>query len=234
MTPYGDKNRINVSDDEDPEEGTKAEEDGHESMVVPASTPTSDSLVSPTTMVPSQSLPSHDPGGFYRVRSAPVRHYSQPQLEDHNPFSDGSFLSRGFQPESPEPQDPNRRAFASSTYQGAPNMYDWQSGIVGSGPLSANYYMSNSPQSVVPQSTPYQVPQPISQQAMLPQRLGQPPFDMPNGRYDSTPALGNQLRTGSLHHPHQVSQDFQDYLQDGGAYGQHDPEMKDEHNVHSG
>ena len=234
MTPYGDKNRITVSDDEDFEDEVKVEEEAHESIVVPASPPTSDSLVSPTTMMSSQSLQSHDPGDFYRVRAAPIRQYSQPQLEDHNPFSDGSYLSRGFQPESPGAQDPSRRTFASSTYQGPPNMYDWQGGIVSSGPLTTNYYMSNSPQPVVPHSAPYQVPQPISQQSMLPQRLAQPPFDVPNGRYDSTPALGNQLRTGSLHHPNQVSQDFQDYLHDGGAYGQHDPEMKDEHNIHTG
>ena len=234
VTPYGDKNRINISDDEDHEEGIKAEDEGHEPIVIPASTPSSDSLVSPTTIMPSQSLQSHDPGDFYRVRATPIRHYSQPQLEDHNPFSDPSYLSRSFQPESPGSQDPNRRAFASSTYQGPPNMYDWQNGMVSSGPLSTNYYLSNSPQPVVPQPASYQVPQPISQPAMLPQRLGQAPFDVSSGRYESTPALGNQLRTGSLHHPHQVSQDFQEYLHDGGAYGQQGPEMKDEHNLHSG
>lgn len=234
MTPYGDKNRINVSDDEDPEEGIKAEEEGRDSVVVPATTPTSDSLVSPTTMLQSQSLQSHDPGEYYRLRNAPIRHYSQPQLDDHHPFGDGSYLPRGFQPESPSQQDPNRRGFPSSSYAGPPNLYDWQSSIVGSDPLSTNYYISNSPQPVVPQSAAYQVPPVISQHGMLPQRLGQPQFDIPNGRYDSAPALGNQLRTGSLHHPHQVPQDFQDYLHDGGAYGQHDPEMKDEHSIHSG
>jgi hypothetical protein len=63
-------------------------------------------------------------------------------------------------------------------------MYDWQNGFVSSGPLSANYYLSNSPQPV-PQFAPYQVPQPISQQGMLHQWLRHPQFDVPNERYPS-------------------------------------------------
>jgi hypothetical protein len=49
------------------------------------------------------------------------------------------------------------------------------------------------------------------------------------GRFDSGPALGNQLRTGSLGHPHHIPHGFPDYLQDS-AYGQAEPEIKhDQH-----
>jgi hypothetical protein len=230
---YGDRNGADGSDDDEPDEGIKDEDEGQESMPVPVTIPTPDSLVSPTTMMQSQPLQQPDPGDYYRVRTIPVRHYSHSQLEDHNAFGDGSYLSRGFQPPSPGQQDPSRRAFPSPTYQGTQNMYGWQNNMVSSGPVSTNFYMAASPQSLAPPSAPYQLPPPISQQGMLPSRVNQHQFDMQNGRYDSAPALGNQLRTGSLHHPHQLPQGFQDYLQDGGVYGQHDPELKDENGIHA-
>lgn len=205
VTPFGDKNRIDVEDDEEPEDVEEGQD--------PVHTPMSSSPVSPTHMMHSQSLQSHDPGDYYRLRPTRINNYREPQLEDHNPFADGSYLSRGFQPESPSHHDPNRRAFPSSTYSGPQNMYDLQGTMVSNGPIQPNYYMSHSPQSVVPQSASYQVPPLMPQQGLH--------LDMPSGRYDSTPTLGNQLRTGSLHHPHHVPEQFQDYLQD-------------EHNVHSG
>lgn len=182
----------------------------------------------------SQSLHPHDQGDYYKDRSAPIRHYGQPQLDDHNPFTSGAYMPRGFQPEGPAQQEANRRAFPPATYQASTNMYDWQHNVATNGPSPTNFFMSNSPQVVVPLPTPYHAVPPLAQDGIMPQRLGHSQFDIPAARYDSTPALGNQLRTGSLHHPHQVPQDFRDYLHDGGPYGPHDPEMKDEHNIHSG
>lgn len=198
----------------------------------------SDGMISPTTMKHSRSLQGNDPGEFYKIRAAPIRHYNQTPLDDQIPFGDGSYIPRGFQPESPAELDANHRIFRPNTFQPPGNVYnDWQNNMANNGALSTPYYISDSPQAVVPQSSPYSLGPSLSQDGMLPQRLNQTRFDLPTGGFDSAPVIGNQLRTGSLHHPHQVpqqlSEDFRDYLHHSGPYGPHDPGMKDEHGAHS-
>lgn len=227
MVPYsGDGDLYESSDEESPEDETvKVENESRLFMAVPPTPP--DGMVSPTTLVPNQSLQQPDAGDFYRVRTQPVRTYSHSQLDDHHPFGGGSYMSRGFQPESPL-QDPNRRAFPPHSFPGPQGMYDWQGSMVSSGPVPTNFYMPASPQSLIPSPPPYQPAPPIPPHGMLNLRMNEQHFDMSSGRYDSAPALGNQLRTGSLHHPHQVSQGYHDYLHNPGPYGRPDPELKDD------
>jgi hypothetical protein len=234
---YGDRNGVDVSDDDEPDEGIKDEDEEHEPMPVSAAMPTPDRLVSPTSMMQSQPLQQPESDAFYRMRPLPVRHYSQPQMEEHNPYGDGSYMPRGFQPPSPGSQDPSRRSFASPGYQSPQqSLYSWQNSMVSAGPVSSNYYVTTSPQPpLAPPTAPYQLPPPHSQQGMLPPPMVQHSFDnLPNVRYDSGPALGNQLRTGSLHHPNQIPHGFQEYLHDSGPYGQNDPGMKHGQHVHTG
>jgi hypothetical protein len=184
-------------------------------MSFPATIPTPDSPVSLPTIMQIRSLfRQADPGDSSRAHTIPVRAYDQPQLEVHNSYGDGSYISRGLQLQSPGQEDANRRAFASPSYQATEDtMHGWQNSTVSSDPTSANFYVSTSSQPLLPPCTPYQLSSPISQptmlspsishQTMLPPLMNQHQFDMPNARYDSAPALGNQLRTGILHHPYQ-------------------------------
>jgi len=238
---YGERSGLDASDDE-LEEGVKDEDDEHD---VGAPIPTPDSLVSPA-MMQNQNQHIQSPSDldsnsvFLRMRPLPVRYHSQPQMEEP-PFTDSSCFPRGvgvsFQPQSPNIHDPIRRPFASTGYQGPhQSIYGWpNNGMASSGPVSSNYYVTTSPQSsLAPQSGPYQLPPPNAQQGMLPSPLGQHHYDgLPSVRqYDSGPALGNQLRTGSLGHPHHMPQHgYQEYIHDNGGYGQNDSELKsDQHN----
>lgn len=233
---YGDRNGIDTSDDDEPEEGIKDEEEEQEpSQASSGAILTPESIVSPSLMQ-AQSAHSSESDAYYRMR-LPVRQYSQAQLEESTPYPDGSYLARSYQTQSPVLHDPNRRSFASPGYQSPQNnmFNNWQNSMVSNAPVSSNYYVSTQQQSNMVQSTiPYQLPPPNSQQSMLPPPMAQHHFDaLPNQRYDSGPALGNQLRTGSLGHPHHMPQGFSEYIPDSGAYGQNEPDLKDDHS-HTG
>jgi hypothetical protein len=58
--------------------------------------PTPDKLVSPSPSVQNKPLQQADWGDFYRVHNIPARHYSWPQLGDHNLYDDGSAVSACF------------------------------------------------------------------------------------------------------------------------------------------
>jgi hypothetical protein len=170
---------------------------------------------------------------FFRARPIPVRYHTQlhSHIEDHGTYPE-SFMSRnmsvGFQQVSPTSQDPNRRSFPSSFQTQPQGMYTWQNNLATTASPS-QYYVTSPQTTLPPHSNPYQLPPPTSvgSQGMLPPPLAQHPFDgLPaSGRFDSGSALGNQLRTGSLGHPHHLPSGFSDYLQDSG-YGQNEPETK--------
>ncbi len=124
--------------------------------------------------------------------------------------------------------DPNRRSFAASGYSNAQQpMYAFN--MVSTGPGPSNFYTTSPQTSLPPASVPYLPPPHTQQQHILHPPLN--PYDgLPNGRYETGPALGNQLRTGSLGHPHhQMAQHgFENYLGDNGGFGQHDADLKDQ------
>jgi hypothetical protein len=96
--------------------------------------------VLPTTMMQNQPLQQDDPGGFYSALTISARHYCQTQLGDHNLYGDGSYLTRGFQPQSPGQQGPNRCAVLSFTYQDPRQpIYGWQNSMVSSGHMSSTH-----------------------------------------------------------------------------------------------
>jgi len=223
----GDRSGQDHSDDDEPDEGVPDDDDDH--VPSPSSANISPDLVSPPMMQSQHPQPHHqEPEPNFR-QSLPVRRF--PQLEDPSPYTD-QYLARsmnvGFQTMSPI-HDANRRSFQGHGFhspQQQQGAYSWsQSTMVSQAP--GGFYMS--PQSMMPpHSAPYQLPPPSVPQPMLPSPLSHP-FDMANnGRFDTGPALGHQLRTGSIGHPNHMSHHgFAEYIPDN--HGQAEPDMKDEH-----
>jgi hypothetical protein len=235
---FGDGTSGDGSDD-DGEEDFKAEDDEHEPVPVSSSMSTPESLISPP-LGSSQHNQSEDPITFTNVRRPlPMRHLTQTSVEAHQyDFYPQHQRAVFQQPQSPTFHDQARRqSFVPSPSYNSPqqNMFTgWQGGnIVSNGPISSSYY-TTSPTSLPPASAPYQLPLPITQASMLPPLPMASHFDGLNGRaYDSGPALGSQLRTGSLGHPHHLSHGYAEFMNDNSPFGQHDSDLKDDPSLQS-
>ena len=231
------------SDDEGDEPSFKPEDDEHEMPPnTTSSLSTPDSMVSPLSGPSRHLLPEHESNNMGMQSSLPVR-----TMDDHFNNNASSFYSRGLgvnfqQPRSPSLQDPSRGAGQFSPPQSGfhSNQMFWQPNIV-SNAVSNNFYVTSPQTTLPPSSSPYNpLPLPNPQQNMLPPPPMNPQhsFDgLPIGRsYDSSPALGGQLRTGSMGHPHHLPQQhgFPEYVQDSGNFGQHESDMKDQqqHHIH--
>ena len=231
------------SDDEGDEPSFKPEDDEHD---MPPNTTSSlsppDSMVSPLSGPSRHLVPEHESNNMGMRSSLPMR-----TMDDH--FNDpSSFYPRGLgvnfqQPRSPSLQDPSRGSGQfvppQPSFHSTQQMF-WQPNIV-SNAASNNFYVTSPQTTLPPSSSPYNpLSLPNPQQNMLPP----PPINTQHtfdglqvGRsYDSSPALGSQLRTGSIGHPHQLQQHhgFQEYMQDGGNYGHHESDLKDQqqHQIH--
>jgi hypothetical protein len=87
---HSDRNKFDSLDNDEPDDGIKDDDEGHEPISFPAAIPTPDSLVSlPTIMQIRSFFRQADPGDSFRAHTIPVRDYGQPQLEDHNLYGDG-------------------------------------------------------------------------------------------------------------------------------------------------
>ena len=213
-----DRDTFDGLDDNYYTEGIKNDNEGHKAMPFTGRIPTL-----PTSM-------KSDSGDLCGLPSEPARLNSQPQWEDHNPYGDSLYLSRAFQLSSSAQEGLNCGAFQSSTCQGLQtSKYGWQNSRASNRPMPRNFDILIPPQSLAPLTTPCQLRPSVSQRGMPHPPMNLYHFDMPNERYDSTPAFRSQLRTGSLHYPRQVSPGFEDYLHDGEAYGQHSTDPKDDY-----
>ena len=199
--------------------------------------PTPENVI-PQPMMQTQHIQhsEQDTGNMFMgaTRPLPLRYHTQPQMDDHQPYPNSSYLSRpvsvGFQTSSPNPQDPSRRSFGSPVYPSPQSMYGWpNTNMASSGTMNSNYYTPPQP-SMGSQGGQFQLPPPpaTQQQPMLPPMAQH--FDgLPTGRqYDSGPALGNQVRTGSLGHPHHMPHGFQEYLHEGSGYGHNVSDVREE------
>ncbi|TVY32091.1 Uncharacterized protein LSUB1_G008706 [Lachnellula subtilissima] len=242
---YGERG---VDDSDDDEEGCKEEDDENENT--PASSPES----SPTMMqAPQQHSPFEtDNQTVIQQRTRPLivsRHSQQPHMEDQTGYLDTNFSRSmgGYQTQSPNLQQEFRRSFNSTGFPSPQqNMYSgsagWQNNnMLGSSSMSTNYCVANSSQATLaPSATSFQLP-PVphvqqQQPNMLPPPMTHHTYNdgLPNPRhFDSGTTLGIQLRTGSMGHPHHMSQGhgFGDFMQDGSSFGTHDPEMKQEQHI---
>lgn len=152
-------------------------------------------------------------------------------------FAESSYGQRpvamNYQQQSPLLQDPGRRAYSSQPYQNQPQgMYGWQNNnMVSNGPVSSNYYVSSPQSAVGPSTVPYQLPLPNTQQHLLPPPgMNKPAYDnvpAPMQQYDTTPALGHQMRTVSIGHPQQIQphHGFPEYMHDN-PYAGHEADNR--------
>ncbi len=226
---HGDRAALDGSDDD---EDTLKEEE--EEAATAATIRTPDSLVSPPLGLPHPLQRSESDPNF-RIPMGQRHH----PMEEHSPYTD-SFYQRpmgvGFQPQSPTMNEQTRRGFQNPMYGTNPNpgLFNWQNTMMNNSGISGNFYTTSPQSSLPPASASYQLPPPNSQQPMLPHPLSQQHFDSipPNSRpYDPT-GIHNQLRTGSLGHPHQIPHGYEGggYLRDPSPFAQQDPEM--EHGMH--
>ena len=235
---YGDRSGGDFSDDE-AEEDVKDEDDETDTTQIPTSMPTPDSMVSQPLMQSQhlQQTQEQDSNGIFMGanRPLPMRYHSHPAMDENPAYSNSSFLPRavgiGFQAQSPSAQDPTRRSFASPVYPSPQSLYGWQNNLMTSNAaMNANYYVTSPQTPLSAQGGSFQLPPPPTcQQPMLPP-MAQHHFDnLPTTRqYDSGPAMGSLLRTGSLGHPHQLPHGFQNYLHDNG-YSHNDSDVRDDH-----
>jgi hypothetical protein len=152
---HSDRNKFDSSDNDELDNGIKDDDKGHGSVPSPTTILTPDSPL-PSMMQIRSFFQQADPGDSFMAHTIPVRDYGQPQLEDHNSYGDGSYISRGLQLQSPRQEDANRRVFASPAYQAPQDtMHGWQNSTVSSHPMSATFYVSTLSQPLLPPCTPY-------------------------------------------------------------------------------
>jgi hypothetical protein len=246
---YGERAGGEDSDGDD--EGFKEEEDEHDNAPMSTNMSTPESLVSPTMIQGPQnhSQFENDTQSMIQQRPRPLivsRHTHQPHMEDQTAYLDTNFprTMGTYQAQSPDLQE-YRRSFAPTGFPSPQqNMYSgggWQNNnILSNSSMPPNYCVTNSSQATLaPPTGSFQLP-PVPQ-VQQPNMLPPPPMihhpyndGLPNrGHYDSGPALGNQLRTGSLGHPHQIPQGhgFGEFLQDGSSFGPNDSDMKEEQHI---
>jgi hypothetical protein len=229
---YGDRTGHDISDDE-VEEGVKDEDDDSEAQLMAGNIPTPDSLAS-QSMSQSQHLQQDaDSNSMFlpTARPMPLRYHTQPTLDEHPAFPGNSYRNVGFQSQSPNPQDLGRRSFGSPVYPSPQGIYGWQHNMVSNGTMPPSFYVTSN--NLGPQNGQFQLPlPPTAPPPMLPPMV-QNNFDgMPVRQFDSGPALGNQLRTGSLGHPHHMPAGFQEYLQENGPYSHNDSEVRNDQHHH--
>lgn len=243
-------------DSDGDEEGLKEEADDHESNA-----PTSDhmstpeSIVSPSVIQSSQHSQfesKFEPDAPNMVQQRPhplmISRHHQTHMEEQTSFLDTSFARPmgPYLPTSPNVHD-LRRPYAPAGFSSPQQtMYSgtgWQNNsMVSSSTMSSNFCIPGSSQPAsVPTTTSYQLPLPplhVQQQSMPPPQSGShfPHSDgLPNLRqsYEPAPAIGNQLRTGSLGHPHQMPQNhgYGDFLHDTTNFSPHDVDMKEEQHI---
>ncbi|KAK0100427.1 hypothetical protein ONS95_008375 [Cadophora gregata] len=190
--------------------------------------PTPESLVSPS-MSQHQQFQQADDHSMRSMRAGLPMRYNAPM--DQMGYEDQTFRGMNqYQPHSPTTIDPSRRSYIPPPVFPSPQQSMFSTGWtnpVSSAP--ATQYYTTSPQSSIGPFLP--LPQPQTT------HMSQPVHSFGDGltRYDTSPAMGSQVRTGSLGHPHHQMPNpaaFQDYLNsDNGQFGQH-PDLKDDHQQH--
>ncbi|QSZ30544.1 hypothetical protein DSL72_000098 [Monilinia vaccinii-corymbosi] len=261
---YGDRNGAELSDNE-PDEGMKLEDDDLQPQDIEASPMmlTPHSSVSPSIMqvqqaqqAASHSSQQRDHENMYASSRHPVRYNSQ--QEEHMHSSSYINTNAGYIPRvnftdqsNASLQDQPQRSMSTSMlpaqYQNPQQSnVNWTPPFFNNPSPSTSFYTTspqsqsftpNSPQSF---SSSYQLPPPNSQPLLPPHPVSHTlhnPFDgLPHRPlYDTTPQMGNQLRTGSLGHPHQLPSHQQhstfDFI-DGNSYGHHDADIKSDPSIH--
>ncbi|KAG4028258.1 hypothetical protein MFRU_023g00930 [Monilinia fructicola] len=210
----------------------------------------------------AQQAPSHpnqprDHENIYAPSRHSVRYNSQ--QEEHMHSSSYINTNAGYVPRvnfndqnnsslQDQPQRSMSTSMSSAQYQNSQqSSVNWTSPFFNNPSPSTSFYTtspqsqsftSNSPQSF--SSNSYQLPPPNSQPLLPSHSVSHPlqaSFDgIPHrSQYETTTQVGNQLRTGSLGHPHQLHSHQQhsafDFLE-GNNYGSHDADIKSDPTLH--
>jgi hypothetical protein len=225
-----------VGEDTDAEDDAFKEED-EQDTIVPTNNANTPELVSPSMMSTHRQFEPEQQSLMHRSHPGMIRTHTEPQHMEDNYAEQSYSRSLSFQNvHSPSIQDPYRpgRGYVSNVspgFQSPPQtMYQapWPNSNIG---ISTNFCATTSPASVLPPATAFQLPAPQTPHMMVP-RMHQP-FELPHQRYDTGPALGSQLRTGSIGHPHHMQHaptgQYHDFIQDPNPYHQtHESNVKEE------
>jgi len=190
-------------------------------------------MPTPLETLVSPSMPEHhqfqqaEDLDMRTMRTGLPMQYSASSI-DRMEYEDHTFPSMNqYQPYSPNAIDPNRRTDIPLPVFPSPQQSILSSGwsnTITSAPVGQLY--TASPHSSLALFLPLPQPQPSHMSQAV------HPFHYRLARYDANPAIGNQVRTGSLGNlHHQISNHaaFQDYLNsDNNQFGQY-PERKDEY-----
>lgn len=236
---HGDRVPGSGSDDEDEDGDLTEEDDGNAHLASDIQSP-SESPASSTTVQGDQN--SHfdqqsQSMAQQRNRALMGRHMSAGQMEEQAGYNVETLRMAPYPQQSSNLRE-YRGPFAPDFHTSPQNMYSsgWQNpSLMNNSPMSTSNYCltsltSSSQSSLAAPTAPFQLPAPNVQ---YPHMLPPPPYceGLPgSAQFDSRPALGHQLRTGSLGHPHQThhGQPFPEYLQDGAGFGHNDTGMKEE------
>lgn len=209
------------------EEADDEDSDEVPASAIPASISSPGSMISPTT---GQAPQLHESDMRVRVPMRLAQLDDQPQYSDNAAYYNSRSMSFNSQSQSPTSQE-RRQFIPTSSYSSPqPNIYGGAWPMMTNGSSTGQSYYVTSPQQAMPQLPP------ISQQHTLP-LPALPGYQDHMPRYDTAPALGSTLRTGSMSHPHQHPQHMSavfanPFLQDNGAFSQNDNEMKVEPQQH--
>lgn len=232
---YGEPVNSEDSDDEnDLNDEEENEEDAHNipgstpGTIASMSSPSTLDQVSPTTMI----TPQLHGNGLSSRTPLPMR-----QLEDQPQYgSDGNAYyttrSMSYNTINAHANVQDRRQYIPSPSYTAPQpLYsnnNWPM-INNTSQVGQQYFVTSPHQQALPQLPP------MSQQHVLPLPTTSS-FQDSFQRYDTAPALGNTLRTGSMSHPHQHHPmtlfGSNPFLQDNGGFQTTNAEMKMEHQEH--
>ncbi|KAM3074784.1 hypothetical protein ACMFMG_008200 [Clarireedia jacksonii] len=249
---YGDSGAADQSDD-DEEEDLKLEDDDLQPELVESPTIlTPHSLVSPSMIQTQQSVQQHSEQHETYIPSRPVSNRFNNQTEEQSSsyVNGSSFVPRlTFNDPPSNVQDHTQRSMSvnsinMSQYPNSQhNGFNWQASFASASntsPTSSYYTTSPQTQSFGSTATTFQLPPPNTQTAVISSHGHNmhSSFDgLPNRQFDTGAHIGNQLRTGSLGHPHQLAAHhagYVDIFSDGANYGHNDLSLKDDSHMHQG
>jgi len=248
---YGDSGAADQSDDDEEEEQLKLEDDELQPELVESPTIlTPHSLVSPSMIQTQQSVQHTEHDTYIPPRTVSNRFNNQTEEQPSSYVNGSSFVPRlNFNDTSPNVQDHTTRSMSVNSINMSqyPNPqhsgFNWQASFASASntsPTSSYYTTSPQSQSFASTATAFQLPPPNTQTALISTHGHNihNSFDgLPTRQYDTGAHIGNQLRTGSLGHPHQLASHhagYVDMFSDGATYGHHDSSLKDDAQMHQG
>ncbi|KIM92712.1 hypothetical protein OIDMADRAFT_36378 [Oidiodendron maius Zn] len=155
---YNNRYRVDYPDEDEPGDDIEEVDKSYQEVLAPTPFSTSGPSFSAVTMIPNRPPPW--PNEFCDIYTAPFPQNIQNQSDNHIPSDNGLYTPLRLPPQGVVDLDPSRRALPSFMYQlPQPNIYSRENGMPSRVPTPA----SASPQPLIPLTSPYRVPLPISE-----------------------------------------------------------------------